>query len=700
MSRHPASLDAPGAALTAVGLGTGLWTVLVTAAGGVLAALGWWTPWVGWSVAVLAAAASTWAVRGLPGARSTRGAATAMLALCVGFAVYAGATHSEHVLPRRDAASNLQAAISLATTHERVVPFDVSVIGGAGPLERGDVTLASAAFYQVGTPQDPAVQPQFVMGPAVVYGYGVWAGGPGFAMLLPAVVMALALLLVGLLATAVIGPWWGVAASGLTGLLFPVLNVARGTYSEPLAMVALAGGLLAVTLVVAGQDDARTRRLALLAGVLVGGAGLARVDSPRESMLLLPVLAVAAGLGQRWVRPLLVGLGASTLVAGALAAGLSYRYLGDIHASLVPLLALIVLVGAASWGLLRLWRAGRRLPRAVVARAPSVLAGLVVLTGLGLWSRPWWMTVRQDPNDPGARYVAGMQRRQGLPVDGGRTYAEHTVDWLSWYLGWVGLVVALVVLAFAVRHVLRRLAAGELVAWAPALVVAAGSTLLTLVRPGITPDHPWADRRLLIALPFLVVLVCAGGDWAARRLQARLGAGVEAAGDARSAGRRRWAQPLVAALTVLAVGVPAVLATWPFRGVGVERGSLAAVRTVCAALRPGDVVVGIDGRASSEWPQTVRGMCGVPYVVATTPVRQDPARLEAVVRELARGAAASGHRLMVLSADGPDAVASLGLTPRELVDIRFPEEEHALDRPPRRFDLGRIQVYVAPVPAR
>ncbi|PKW27211.1 hypothetical protein [Phycicoccus duodecadis] len=682
MSRRPASLDAPGAVLTAVGLGAGLWVVLVSAVGGVAAALGWWTPWVGWPVAVLAAAASSWAVRGLPGVRATRGAAAAMVALCLGFAVYAGATHSEHVLPRRDAASNLQAAVSLTATHERVVPFDVSVIGGPGPLERGDVTLASAAFYQVGSPQDPAVQPQFVMAPAVVYGYGVWAGGAGLAMFLPAVVMALALLLVGLLAAAAVGPWWGVAAAGLTGVLFPVLNVARGTYSEPLALVTLAGGLLALTLLVAGEDDARTRRLALLAGVLVGGTGLARVDSLRESMLLLPALAVAAGLGRRWVRPLLAGLGGSTLVAGALAVGLSYRYLGDIHASLVPLLALIVVVGAASWGLLRLWRSGRRLPPALAARAPSVLAGLVVLAGLALWSRPWWMTVRQDPNDPGARYVAGMQRRQGLPVDGGRTYAEHTVDWLSWYIGWVGLVVALVVLAFAVRHVLRRLAVGELVAWAPVLVVAAGSTLLTLVRPGITPDHPWADRRLLIALPFVVVLVCAGGAWAARWL-----------------GGRSWAQPLVAALTVLAVGVPAVLATWPFRGVGVERGSLAAVDAVCAALRPGDVVVGIDGRASSEWPQTVRGMCGVPYVVATTPVRQDPARLEAVVADLARGAAASGHRLVVLSADGPDAVESLGLTPRELVDIRFPEEEHALDRPPRRFDLGRIQVYVAPVPA-
>ena len=88
------------------------------------------------------------------------------------------------------------------------------------------------------------------------------------------------------------------------------------------------------------------------------------------------------------------------------------------------------------------------------------------------------------------------------------------------------------------------------------------------------------------------------------------------------------------------------------------------------------------------------------YVVATTPVRQDPTRLAAVVDELARGAASSGHRLVVLAADGPEAIEELGLVPRSVVDIRFPEEEHALDRPPSKTDLGGIRVSVAEVPVR
>ena len=75
-----------------------------------------------------------------------------------------------------------------------------------------------------------------------------------------------------------------------------------------------------------------------------------------------------------------------------------------------------------------------------------------MLAGLYLASRPLWQVVRQDPDDPGARYVAGMQARQGLPVDGGRTYAEQTVAWLSWYVGPVALVVALVVLSLVTRR--------------------------------------------------------------------------------------------------------------------------------------------------------------------------------------------------------------------------------------------------------
>src|SRR5215218_6673319 len=101
-------------------------------------------------------------------------------------------------------------------------------------------------------------------------------------------------------------------------------------------------------------------------GLLLGGTGLVRVDALREGVLLLPVLALGAALGRRWVRPCLVGLAASLVVSAVAAVGLSWQYLSGIAASLLPLLVLLVLVGGGSWVALLLWRRGARLPAAVL----------------------------------------------------------------------------------------------------------------------------------------------------------------------------------------------------------------------------------------------------------------------------------------------------------------------------------------------
>ena len=138
-----------------------------------------------------------------------------------------------------------------------MVTVDADSVGGAGVLDLPGVTLASPAFFEVGSSASPAVQPQFVVGPAVVYAFGWWAGGAGVALLLPALAMGLALLALGLLVARVAGAWVGVATAAVTGILFPVVHTARATYSEPLAMLTLTAGLLAMTLaVVAGRDGA------------------------------------------------------------------------------------------------------------------------------------------------------------------------------------------------------------------------------------------------------------------------------------------------------------------------------------------------------------------------------------------------------------------------------------------------------------
>src|SRR5262249_56915533 len=139
----------------------------------------------------------------------------------------------------------------------------------------------------------------------------------------------------------------------------------------------------------------------------------------------------------------------------------------------------------------------------------------------------------------------------------------------SWCRGW-----PLPAAALAGAVILTwRVLSGRDPRWLPALVVLAGSSVQTLVRPGITPDHPWADRRLVVeVIPGMVVLA----TWATAALVRRL---------------RRSIQVPVATGLVLVYLVPITVATVPVAAQRTEAGELAAAAAVCRALRPDDSVI-------------------------------------------------------------------------------------------------------------
>ncbi len=639
-----------GWVLTRLVVGVGLWLVLGSAAAAVLALAGLWQPWVAIPVVVVLGVVAARVGALVPVRPLAVWSALTMVLIAVGAAVWAGATHSEQVLPRRDSGSYLQSAIELSTGHARPIEVAAGSVGGADVLGIPGVTLASPAFYSTGTPEHPEIQPQFPIGTSAWYSLAWWLGGPGAVAWAPAALFGVAVLGVGLLSAQVTGARWGPLAALGVALLFPLVHVARSTYSEPVALPVLAAGLLALTLAARSARAAEVtaaRTTAVVAGVLMGGAILIRVDALREVVLVVPL--VVLGLLQRQVHARVLGVATaiSTLVALGLTALTSSEYLASIAGSLVPLAALavgvclvgVVVVGAA--------RRGRSLPVLVQAWLPRLLAGGVVVVGLGLASRPWWQTVRQSAADSGARVVAGLQARQGLSVDGGRTYAEHTVVWMTWWVGPAALVIALVVAAALAHRAATAWTDGrDLPSWAGPVVVGLGSTLLTLYRPGITPDHPWADRRLVIALPTVVLLVVAGAAvvsrWSTRRLP--------------------YAVNVVVSVGMAAALLgPTALATWPHADERVESGEWTAVDDVCAALRPGDVVMMADSRAANEWPQVLRGYCRVPALSTTSALRNDPARFRAAVDRTRLEVAARGGRLVLLAADSQDALALLGL---------------------------------------
>ena len=498
--------------------------------------------------------------------------------------------------------------------------------------------------------------------------------------MLPAVAMGLALLALGLLVARVAGAVGGVATAALTGILFPVLHTARATYSEPLAMLTLTAGLLAATLAVAagreaaagaGERDAgalpvrregggtaagswatpprrggrgpgaaalarradASARAGLLAGLLVGGTGLCGSTRCARSCCCCRWWPWVRRSGRGGPDRCSSGWRCRSGVGGG-GGGAVVAVPRVDRGEPVPLLALGVLVGGASWVALVLWRRGWRLPEVVARRLPDVAAGAgrarrpvprepAALAGRAPGpGRPRGSLRRRDAGPAGA---AGRRRAHLRRADGGLAVLVRRAGRAGRGARGARRARAPAVLSAGER----RVEAG-----CPALVVAAGSTLLTLVRPGITPDHPWADRRLLVALPLVVALVVVGlAGWfvAPRR-------------------RARWLGATVAGVVAALVVVPAVVATWPHRGGGVERGSLAAVESVCDALSPGDVVLAVDSRAANEWPQVVRGMCGVPALSLTSRVRSDES-CAVDRRRLAAGVEERGGRLVLLAAD-------------------------------------------------
>ena len=635
--------------------------------------------------------------------------ALASLAVAVGHGWWAAATHAEHLVLRRDAGSYALYAQWIATRHGLPIDPQAGLFGGAAAVADPAFTFASPAYYQVADAAGGVeVVPQFLLGAPALYSVGYWLDGWSGLLVAPAVVSAAALLAVAGLTARLTGPRAAPVAAALLALTQPVLHAARSTYSEPAALLLVAAAAALLVDACSGTAPDRTRALAAAAGAGFGLAGLVRVDALREVLLLAPVAAVLAlrgpAVGRRSAaRPLLVGAGLATLLAAIAAVGLSRPYLADIGGSLLPLVVLGVLLAAGSLLAVRLGTRsarpsrnlasgprvrgvsgdhGRGAPRswlpAVWLPAVWLPAGLLLAVA-ALASRPLWQVVRQSPRDPGSRVVAGLQRLQALPIDGGRTYAEHSVGWLGWYVGPVTLLAAVGTLVVLARRAGQWWSSGSSVvpAWLPPTVVGVGSAVLTLYRPGITPDHPWADRRLVpVLLPVVVLAAVAGLARVTALARARRSAGLFAA---------------VPAVGVVALLVPAWLGTAGVATARTEQGQLAAARAVCARLRPGEVVVGLDTRARNEWPQLIRGICGRPAGSFAGPPDRLPS---AVPRVLARIRAAGG-RPVLIAANSPAALTDLGLTAVPVLALDSTEDQRYLTRRPDGVQRLDVDLWLA-----
>jgi hypothetical protein len=251
-----------------------------------------------------------------------------------------------------------------------------------------------------------------------------------------------------------------------------------------------------------------------------------------------------------------------------------------------------------------------------------------------------------------------------------------------WYIGVPAVVLGTLGAALLSRRCLR----GWAPAWTLPLMVFGWAIVATLYRPAITPDHPWASRRLVPAvLPGFILLAVWVSGWLAGRL-----------------GQRGWgraARGLVVSCCAAALLIPAVITTF---GLGIEQGGpagirltadglafkrtyqgeIAAVDRLCAAIPPRSSVVFIADGGSSEdaarrLAEVVRGMCGDPVarVARLNQPRFNPVQL--VVRGIER----AGRRPVLLAGD-PSLLKPYGGQIRQVMRLRTRKDENALTTPP------------------
>ncbi len=633
--------------------------------------------------------------------------------VAVGFTIWQLIFRSELVIVLRGGGAYLQTAYWIAQHGSLPIPASLAAFGGAHP----GLTFSSAGFFAQGN----SVVPGSMAGLPMLLASAIWVNGISAATIVGPVIGGLAVLTFGGLTGRLAGLRWAPAGALVLGFTLPEQYASRSALPETAVQVLLFGGLClvidAVTIArtepAAGPGpapapvEARWRRMLRprrrtdwyppqRAMIALGGLALAMTSVVQVGGLLDVVPAIAfAGIliaGRRAVGAAFsIGLlvGAMYGLAGA------YLLARPFMASLKPLPEVIGLIALwvaavtlAAVELLRYPRVRASLRRGLARRPlrwlPQACAFLAVAALIGLAIRPYLQTVRGPATGAAANYVALLQRIAHLRPDPGRTYAEDTLYWVLWYIGFPAILLGGFGLALLVRRCVRALIrwqdpAGVARAWGLPLAIIGAGSAAALWYPAITPDQPAASRRLVpLVLPGLILCAIWASAWLV--------------GRARDRGAGRAARSFVAACCLAALLVPTAVTTFGLGlthsgrggalravadGLATKRtgaGEISAIRGLCASIRPGSSVVILDRLVAERFMQAIRGMCDVP--VAS--MAGQPA---AAVATVVSGIGSAGRRPVLLAAR-PRQLAGYGGSPVRVLDLLTTQDPHTLTQPP------------------
>lgn len=598
--------------------------------------------------------------------------------------VWNGLEAGQHLLTDRDPGVYVTTARWLAAEGTLLVDPAVGPFAG-----RDDLGFEEQGWN---LDDDGRLEPQFLHLLPVVLAAAQLVGGDRALLLAPAAIAGAALLAFHLFASRLLRPWWALVATGALAVDLVWVHLSRDAFSEVSAVLLLFSGLAVLW-------DARTRGSApraFAAGLLLGGVATARVEG---FVLLLPLLvAVAVELlaaqaapaaerrtAHRTMAGLVLGTAVTVAVAVADLLLFSTWYLDDLQGLLLAVavgVLLVVVGGAAAVAVAAADRRragpGRRrdcgpAPGARRVLAAVAAAGVVVLAAL-LWVvRPLVSTVTGSASVA----IAALEQQEGRAPEGLRRYSEHSVEWLSWYIGPVALVAGIAGLALLVHRLVR--ARRPDLRPLPFLLVFGAVSLLYLWRPSIVPDQIWAMRRYAtVTIPGLLLLAALAGQVVEDRLVA--------------AGRTSLGPVVAGALGVAMIGFPlSTLA--PVAGMTTQEGLLGKVSEVCEAVgEDGALVVLPGGALELVTGQAFRSFCGVPVAIAGEAFgEQDAAALAAAW-------AAEGRDLHLVGADAASVEALSGSAPEltvvvpndQVLEATLTSRPDELDARPVTFVVGAV----------
>jgi hypothetical protein len=587
--------------------------VALALAAGITVSLGQFRPWTALPLAAVLAAA-TWKVftPRVTGA-DVRGAAWA-LAIAGTWTVVNWFFTAEYLIVVRDPGFLTLSGVWLSG-HPST---DIPLLGAddAAALQQNMLADASQAWNIHGD----AVQPQGAkMLPATI-AMGGWIAGMWGVLGANIAIGAACLLAVYVLGRRFVGPLVALAPMVALGLTVAHIALSRSAYSEPLTLLLVIAG---VAWAWRGLRE-RSAPLVIAGALATGATTLIRIDGALFGAGALLGIVVALGLSdaeRAWrVR---TGVLVVAVQGAAVAFGYwslwrwSYEYaerLGEQTGSLINayiLAAGVSLVWVVSW--VAPFRGDRLLTapvRALGERGARVLGGVVVLVMLVLASRPLWTTVHRGTTDPVDIFtnsvVKSFQQAQGLPVEPTRTYAEHTVAWVSYYLTWPLVLLAFLGLGIATYRAVRG--RGE---WMVFLGATLAPSLLYFWAPEIVPDQVWAIRRFeSMTLPAFALCATFAAVWLADKVSRPHARKIATA----------WAVGLTALLPLtswvivdptLSYGVRIASPLW-VREMG---GSLTQLNELCELAQGRPIVLA----GTSSHFGSLRVMCDQPVVLALVP---------------------------------------------------------------------------------